>query len=322
MPSSTSTTPRARCRSCIKASRPRWTDATAGARPIWRSGLAVLEEQGIGTNAIYYVGHGAVRRRVLGNARTERRWTDELEAMKALVQKGHGGRGLRVLDRDSSTLPGYLRRRPKRSSSSLKSSAPYDGIYDTHDRDLGASYRGRWLPRHPSTRRSASARSQGTRIIFSHFNAQGAHNYGRADEGAARRSRPHGREVWTSAAAQHVYTATQSSLRAYAIPRWASAGGHETMVARFDDPESGQPSSTFKRWRCLAIRGGASKLLFADPRDLSSTAARSRTSPRRWAAPRARKPCESILSEGQRRGHEPRPLRHREHAPIWRPRSG
>ena len=51
----------------------------------------------------------------------------------------------------------------------------------------------------------------GTRVIFSHFNAQGAGNYGRAPEGArlVEEARARGVEV---AAAQHVYTATQSNL--------------------------------------------------------------------------------------------------------------
>jgi N-acyl-D-amino-acid deacylase len=67
--------------------------------------------------------------------------------------------------------------------------------------------------------------------------------------------------VW---AAQHPYTATQSNLRAYALPRWAAAGEQETILARFDDPETRQvlqrqiPES-------LAMRGGPEKILFGDP---------------------------------------------------------
>jgi len=101
-------------------------------------------------------------------------------------------------------------------------------------------------------------------VIFSHFNAQGAANYGRAHEGAAlvEEARSRGVEVM---AAQHVYTATQSSLSAYAIPRWASAGGQDVMLTRFVDPDT---SAMLDRqtMEMLAIRGGAEKILFADPR--------------------------------------------------------
>jgi N-acyl-D-amino-acid deacylase len=90
------------------------------------------------------------------------------------------------------------------------------------------------------------------------------HNYGRAPEGARLVEEARTRGV-TVAAAQHVYTATQSSLSAYAIPRWASAGGREAMLERFDDPEAVRRLDV-ETLEMLAIRGGAEKLLFADPR--------------------------------------------------------
>ena len=101
-------------------------------------------------------------------------------------------------------------------------------------------------------------------MIFSHFNAQGAHNYGRADEGAALIEEARARGVDVQAA-QHVYTATQSSLRAYAVPRWAAAGGQDAMVARFDDPDTAAVLDV-QTMEMLAIRGGAEKIHFSDPR--------------------------------------------------------
>jgi N-acyl-D-amino-acid deacylase len=104
----------------------------------------------------------------------------------------------------------------------------------------------------------------GLRVIFSHFNLQGAHNYGRAHVGAklVNDARERGVEVW---AAHHPYTATQSNLRSYTIPDWASAGGSEEMIARFDDPDQ---SAEIKQATnaMLAIRGGADKIMFVDPR--------------------------------------------------------
>ena len=53
--------------------------------------------------------------------------------------------------------------------------ADYDGIYDTHDRDLGATYQGMGYLN--SIREAIHiGETAGTRVIFSHFNAQGAHN--------------------------------------------------------------------------------------------------------------------------------------------------
>ena len=116
----------------------------------------------------------------------------------------------------------------------------------------------------PSKRGSASARRAAPRVIFSHFNAQGASNYGRAAEGAAliEAARERGVDVQ---AAQHVYTATQSSLRAYAIPRWAAAGGDPVMLARFEDPDT-VALLDVQTMEMLEIRGGADSIYFSDPR--------------------------------------------------------
>ena len=214
----------------------------------------------IGANAFAYVGHGEIRERVIGaddRAPTEA----ELNEMRALVRQAMN-EGAFGLSTGLFYVPGYYAATGEIIELARVAGA-FDGIYDTHDRDLGASYRG--VGYLNSIREAIRIGEEaGTRVIFSHFNAQGASNYGRAPEGARliEEARARGVEV---AAAQHVYTATQSSLAAYAIPRWASNGGREEMLERFRDPET-------VRWlnvetmEMLAIRGGAEKLLFADPR--------------------------------------------------------
>ena len=231
-----------------------------GGTPRVRERYAQLADGGIGVNAITYVGHGAIRREVIGmedRAPTD----DELDDMRALVRQGmeEGAFGL------SSGLfyvPGFYAETDE-VVELAKVAAEFGGIYDTHDRDLGASYQG--IGYLASIREGiAIGEASGTRVIFSHFNAQGRSNYGRAPEGAALidEARARGVDVW---AAQHVYTATQSSLRAYAIPRWASAGGFDALLVRLDDPET-WPELSRQSVEMLAIRGGAQKILIVDPR--------------------------------------------------------
>ena len=214
----------------------------------------------IGVNAFAYAGHGEIRRRVIGE--DDRAPTPaELDAMRALVRQAmtEGAFGLST---GLFYVPGYYAT-TEEVIELARVAAAFDGIYDTHDRDLGASYRG--VGYLPSIREAIRIGEEaGARVIFSHFNAQGASNYGRAPEGArlVEEARARGVEV---AAAQHVYTATQSSLVAYAIPRWASNGGREEMLARFRDPETVRRLDV-ETLEMLAIRGGAEKLLFADPR--------------------------------------------------------
>jgi N-acyl-D-amino-acid deacylase len=145
-----------------------------------------------------------------------------------------------------------------------KVAAEYEGaIYDTHDRDLGAVYEG--IGYEASVEEGIRITEEsGLRGIFSHYNLQGAHNYGRADVGARliNDARARGVDVW---AAHHPYTATQSNLRSYTIPDWASAGGDEEMVLRFDDPELSAEITGVTN-AMLQVRGGADKIMFVDPR--------------------------------------------------------
>lgn len=218
-------------------------------------------QEGIGVNALLFVGHNAARRSVVGME--DRGPTDaEMEAMKAYVRKGME-EGAYGLSSGLFYLPGNYAETEEVIELNRVAAEHEGAIYDTHDRDLGAAY--------PSFGYLRSIREgirigeeAGTKVVFSHFNAQGAQNYGRAPEGAAliEEARARGVDV---AGAQHVYTATQSNLRSYTIPGWAVAGGDSAMLRRFDHPDTVHIIDEQSR-EMLAIRGGADHLLFADPR--------------------------------------------------------
>lgn len=215
-------------------------------------------QSGIGPNVFSYVGHNYIRKKVMGEA--DRSPTlSELNSMKLLVEKGmlEGAFGLST---GLFYVPGYYASTHE-VIELAKVAASYGGIYDTHDRDLGASYKGIGYLKSIEEAIEIGEKS-GTRVIFSHFNAQGLGNYGRANEGAAlvEAARARGVDV---AAAQHVYNATQSSLRAYALPRWASSGGYDAVMARFEDPEIVKKLD-IQTMEMLAIRGGPSKIKFID----------------------------------------------------------
>ncbi len=216
---------------------------------------------GIGVNAFLYVGHNAARRAVMGmEARAPT--ADELERMKAYVRKGME-EGAYGLSSGLFYLPGNYAETQEVIELNRVAAAYPGAIYDTHDRDLGAAY-----PPFGYLKSIAEGirigEEAGTKVIFSHFNAQGAHNYGRAPEGAAliEEARARGVEV---AGAHHMYTATQSNLRSYTIPSWAVAGGDTAMIRRFDHPDTVRIIHRQTR-EMLEIRGGADHLLFADER--------------------------------------------------------
>ena len=223
--------------------------------------MAGWQADGIGVNAFLFVGHNSVRAWVMGME--DRVPTGaELDEMGALVRQGMD-EGAHGLSSGLFYLPGNYAETEEVIELN-RVAAEYPGaIYDTHDRDLGAAY--------PSFGYLESiaegiriGEEAGTKVIFSHFNAQGAHNYGRAHEGAALIEAARERGV-AVAGAHHSYTATQSNLRSYTIPGWAVDGGDTAMVRRFDHPDTLQIIDAQTR-EMLAIRGGAARILFADRR--------------------------------------------------------
>ena len=227
---------------------------------------ADLEESGVGKNIISYIGHGSVREVVMGMD-DRAPIADELDQMKALVRKGMED-GAFGLSTGLFYTPGYYAGADEvielgRVAAEYPIRGEHAPVYDTHDRNLGASYQE--IGYHDSIREAIHIGAEsGLRTIFSHFNAQGAALYGRASEGAAiiDSARAEGLEV---AAAQHVHTSTMSSLRAYTIPRWAQAGGPEQMVRRFQNPDTARVLNV-QTMEMLEIRGGAEKIVFADAR--------------------------------------------------------
>ena len=223
--------------------------------------LAAWDEDGVGVNAFLFVGHNSVRAWVMGME--DRAPTgEELDAMRALVRQGMD-EGAHGLSSGLFYLPGNYAETEEVIELN-RVAAEYPGaIYDTHDRDLGAAY-----PPFGYLESIAEGirigEEAGTKVIFSHFNAQGAHNYGRAHDGAAliEAARERGVEV---AGAHHSYTATQSNLRSYTVPGWAVDGGDTAMVRRFDHPDTLPIIDTQTR-EMLAIRGGGERILFADQR--------------------------------------------------------
>lgn len=223
--------------------------------------LARWRENGIGLNALVYVPHGAIRRTVMGLANRAPS-PAEMDSMKALVRKGMED-GALGLSTGLFYTPGTFATTEEVIELSTVAAAYQGAIYDTHDRDLGAVYEG--VGYDASVKEAIRiGEESGLRVIFSHFNPQGATNYGRANVGARyiEEARARGVEV---AAAQHPYTATQSNLRSYTVPDWAAAGGDTAMLRRFDEEETVALLDR-ETMAMLAMRGGPDKLLFADPR--------------------------------------------------------
>lgn len=186
------------------------------------------ETAGIGTNAAILVGFGAVRGEVLG---MQDRAPDpaELDRMRALVDQAmrDGAVGL-------STGLFYA---PQSFSTTdevvelAKVAARYRGTYDSHLRDessytiglLGAVQEAIDI-----------GRAAGIPVNISHIKALGVDVWGQADSALAliRAARGEGLRV---TADQYPYEASGSSISASLLPRWAQAGGSDSLMARIAD---------------------------------------------------------------------------------------
>ncbi len=222
--------------------------------------FAFWRENGIGVNGMLFVGHGAARKAAMGMENRAPR-ADEMAAMKTYV-RGAMEEGAFGLSTGLFYVPGTYASTEEVIEVSRVAAEWEGAIYDTHDRDLGAVFKG--VGYDASVQEAIRiGEESGLRVIFSHYNLQGTHNYGRADIGAryVNDARERGVEV---SAAHHPYTATMSNLRSYTLPNWAAAGGVEAIASRFDDPETLAVIEA-ETQEMLRIRGGPEKLLFTDP---------------------------------------------------------
>ena len=205
----------------------------------------VLEAHGIGVNAALLIGHGSVRREVLGMA--DRAPTDaELVQMQELVRAGMeaGAFGL-------SSGPYYA---PGSYSSTeelvavARIAAEFGGVAAL-DEVIRV------------------ARDADLRAVATHLKALGPRVWGFGPALASRieRARAEGLEVYAD---QYAYTASATGLGSALLPRWAQAGGRDSLVARLTDPDS-RALVRAEMVENLARRGGADRIQFryheADP---------------------------------------------------------
>jgi N-acyl-D-aspartate/D-glutamate deacylase len=216
---------------------------------------------GIGTNAALYVPQGSVRRAVLG-ASSAAPTAAQLDRMRSLVRRG--------MDDGAIGMSTGLFYAPGSYASTdeviqlAKVAAQQGGIYDTHLRDESSYTIGLIGAVNEAIRIGREARIP---IHISHIKALGADVWGESDTVIAliEQARASGIDVTAS---QYPYDASGTSVGASLLPRWAEAGGSDSLRARIADPTT-RARLTVEMERNLHRRGGASTLLISSTRDTS-----------------------------------------------------
>lgn len=217
---------------------------------------------GIGVNVAQMIGHGALRQAVMG-MEDRRPTAGEMERMKAILlaalQEGAWG-----FSAGPFYAPGSFSD-TREHVELAKVAAPFGVPYQSHIRDE-ADYTVGLLAAIEEV--ITVAREAGIPGVVTHIKALGPNVWGFSQAIVHRieRARGEGVEVWAD---QYPYEASATGLGAALLPRWAEAGGQDSLRARLADP------TTRARLRQevsenLARRGGADRIQFRRyPRDPS-----------------------------------------------------
>jgi N-acyl-D-amino-acid deacylase len=201
---------------------------------------AQLEKTGIGTNAMLLVGHGTVRRRVMGDDVRRPARPEEITSMRALVRQG--------LQEGAVGLSAGLEYEPGRWSTTdevvelARELPPVNGIYISHERSEGSdplwyvpSQDGPTAPTLLDAVRETIeiGEKTGARVVASHLKAKGEHYWGSSAAAVTliQRARDRGVDIWAD---QYPYPTSGTDGNTVLIPAWATRppGGNQPPTNR------------------------------------------------------------------------------------------
>ena len=213
-----------------------------------------LLRDGLGVNTAQLVGHGSIRRLILG-AEDRAPTAGEMEEMRGLVRRAMG-EGAYGLSSGTFYVPGSFSD-PDEIVELAEVVAPFGGAYTSHIRDE-SDY---------SVGLVASveevidvARRAGIPGVITHVKALGPRvwGFGTVITQRIEAAREEGIEVYTD---QYPYAASSTGLGAALLPRWSQAGGNDSLMARFDRPGVMADIRT-AMVENLDRRGGADRIQF------------------------------------------------------------
>jgi N-acyl-D-aspartate/D-glutamate deacylase len=213
----------------------------------------------IGTNAALLVGHGAVRRAVMGMS-SAAPTPAQLDSMRSLVRQAMEA-GAVGLSSGLFYAPGAFGTTDE-VIELAKIAARYDGVYDSHTRDESSYGIG---VVNSVAEALLIGRASGARVNISHIKALGVDVWGKSDTiiKLVRAARASGEQV---TADQYPYTASGTSIGASMLPLWAESGGGDSVRARLADPAL-RPRIEREMLDNMRRRGGANSLLITSSRD-------------------------------------------------------
>jgi N-acyl-D-amino-acid deacylase len=233
-----------------------------------------LESKRTGVNAVLLVGHGEVRRRVMGNDFRRAATPDEVQRMRALVKQ--------AMEEGASGLSAGLEYVPGRWSTTdevvalAREIVPYEGVYISHERSEGSDPMWYWPSQDaagPPTLIDAVRETieigerTGATVVASHLKAKGAHYWGTSATAIQliERARARGVQIYGD---QYPYDTSGSDGSTVLIPDWVfeRASGRDYASALRSVVADANQNRNLRRDVSHEIqrRGGAEKVVVFD----------------------------------------------------------
>ncbi|HTZ57517.1 MAG TPA: D-aminoacylase [Acidobacteriaceae bacterium] len=221
--------------------------------------LATWNKQGIGTNAVLFIGQGTVRREVMGMS-DAKPTPEQMRKMEALVNTAMN-EGAIGLSTGLYYAPGSYST-TEEVIALARVAARHGGIYDTHMRDE-SSYNIGLLNAVRETLRIG--KEADIPVMISHIKALGADVWGQSKDVIALIDAARAAGIQATAS-QYPYDASGTSVTASLVPRWAEANGN--LLKNIDDPNL-HARLVKEMTENLRRRGGAETLLMTSAKDKS-----------------------------------------------------
>lgn len=219
----------------------------------------LYKDHGIGTNAVLLVGHGTVRKQVMG--KSDRKATkEEIAEMQNLIQQ--------EMDEGAFGMSTGLFYAPGSYSNTeevialAKTVAKNKGIYDTHLRDE-SSYTVGLIPAIKEA--IEIGRQAKLPIHISHIKCLGVDVWHQSKPivKLIENAQKEGIDVTAN---QYPYDASATGLKAAVVPRWAESGGKDSLFIRYKNQKLKNKILSETKQN-IARRGGPEKLLFVKSED-------------------------------------------------------
>ncbi len=223
--------------------------------------ISQLNANGIGTNTAFYVGHGSIRKAVMGTAKRPAS-SDEIEEMKALVERAMQ-QGALGLSSGLYYVPGSFAK-TEEVIELAKVAAQYKGIYDTHLRDESTFNVGFIAAVDEAIE---IAKKADIHLHIAHIKALGVDVWGQSKDAIDMINNARGAGIRISAD-QYPWQASGTNIRSAVVPKWAMADSNDAFLARLDNRDTAEKIKQ-EIAENIRRRGGAEALLITASDDES-----------------------------------------------------